>query len=40
MIRHDWTAAEVAALFNLPFADLIYKAQSVHREHSIPTKFR
>jgi biotin synthase len=30
-IRHDWTAAEVQALFGLPFMDLILRAQAVHR---------
>ena len=28
-----WTAAEIQALFELPFNDLIYRAQQVHREH-------
>src|SRR5689334_25299265 len=27
-IRHDWTVAEVEALFALPFADLMFRAQS------------
>jgi biotin synthase len=30
-IRHDWTRDEVAALMALPFNDLIYRAQTVHR---------
>ncbi len=34
--RHDWTVAEVRALFDLPFADLLYRAQSVHRCHFDP----
>ncbi len=29
--RSDWTRAEIAALFDLPFADLIFRAQQVHR---------
>jgi len=29
--RHDWTRAEVRALFDLPFAELVFRAQSVHR---------
>ena len=33
MIRHDWEKQEVIALFNLPFNDLIFKAQSIHREN-------
>ena len=28
-----WTQAEVRELFELPFADLIFRAQGVHREH-------
>ncbi|MEM1298559.1 MAG: biotin synthase BioB [Pseudomonadota bacterium] len=28
-----WTREEVDALFGLPFADLIFRAQQVHREH-------
>lgn len=28
-----WTVDQVAALFDLPFNDLIYRAQTVHREH-------
>ncbi len=31
--RHDWTRYEVEALFDLPFADLIFAAQTVHRAH-------
>jgi biotin synthase len=34
----DWTVAEVEALFALPFADLMHRAQSVHREHHNPNK--
>ncbi|MGC9953179.1 MAG: biotin synthase BioB [Rhizomicrobium sp.] len=32
-IRHDWTREELAALFALPFADLMFRAQTVHRRH-------
>jgi biotin synthase len=32
-IRHDWSLAEVAALFAQPFMDLILQAQRVHRAH-------
>ena len=31
--RHDWTIDEVEALFALPFQDLLFRAQAVHREH-------
>jgi biotin synthase len=30
-VRHDWTLAEVRALYGLPLLELIHKAQSVHR---------
>jgi biotin synthase len=35
-VRQDWTRAEVRALFELPFPDLIYRAQSIHRAHFDP----
>ena len=35
-IRHDWTREEVAALFDLPFPELLFRAQSIHREHFDP----
>ena len=37
-VRHDWTYAEVAALFELPFPELIFRAQSVHRQHFDPAE--
>ncbi len=30
-VRQDWTRAEIRALFALPFPDLIFQAQTVHR---------
>src|SRR3977135_4110834 len=35
-VRHDWSLPEVQALFALPFMDLIFQAQRVHREHPLP----
>src|ERR1700716_4195791 len=35
-VRHDWSLPEVQALFALPFMDLVYQAQRVHREHHVP----
>jgi biotin synthase len=32
-IRHDWTRSEVRALFQLPFNELIFRAQSLHRTY-------
>jgi biotin synthase len=31
--RTDWTRDEIAALFDLPFLDLVYAAASIHRAH-------
>ncbi len=36
--RRVWAVDEVAALFDLPFSDLMYRAQTVHREHFDPTE--
>src|SRR5919201_1946839 len=35
-VRHDWTRAEVRALFALPFPDLMFAAQRIHRMHFDP----
>jgi biotin synthase len=32
-LRHDWTTAEILDLLNLPLLDLVYKAQTIHRQH-------
>ena len=33
-----WPAAEVASLFALPFTELLFRAQAVHRRHFDPTQ--
>ena len=33
-----WTRAAVESLLNLPFMDLLFRAQSVHREHFAPNR--
>jgi len=33
IVRTDWTRAEIAELFALPFDELVYQAQTVHRAH-------
>jgi biotin synthase len=38
LVRHDWTRQEVRALFDLAFPELIFRAQSVHREHFDPAE--
>ena len=35
-IRTDWSRDEIAALFNLPFNDLLFEAQTVHRRNFDP----
>jgi hypothetical protein len=35
-VRHDWTRAEIRELFALPFPDLIYQAQTLHRQNFDP----
>jgi biotin synthase len=35
-VRHDWDRAEAEALYGLPFADLMFRAQSLHRSHFDP----
>jgi biotin synthase len=37
-IRTDWTLDEVRALFALPFADLMFHAQRVHRDNFDPNQ--
>jgi biotin synthase len=32
-VRNDWTKAEVAALFDLPFTELVFRAAQVHRQN-------
>lgn len=36
--RHDWTRDEVRALFDLPFPELMFRAQSAHRQNFDPTE--
>ncbi|WP_420827963.1 biotin synthase BioB [Marinomonas algarum] len=36
--RFDWTQAEVKALFDLPFMDLMFRAQTIHRENFAPNQ--
>lgn len=36
--RYDWNRAQVEKLFSLPFNDLLFEAQSVHRQHFDPNQ--
>jgi biotin synthase len=35
-VRTDWTREEIAALFDLPFTELLFRAAEVHRRHHRP----
>lgn len=35
-LRHDWTVEEVEKLYQQPFADLMFRAQTTHREYFDP----
>jgi biotin synthase len=37
-LRHDWTSAEVQALFALPLPELIFRAQLAHRRYFDPSE--
>ena len=37
-LRHDWTRAEALGLYDLPFMDLLFRAQTVHRASFDPNK--
>lgn len=39
-MRHDWQLDEVHALFNLPFNDLVFQAQTVHRRYFDPNEIQ
>jgi biotin synthase len=35
-LRNDWTPAEVQEIFDLPFMDLVFRAQQIHRHFQAP----
>jgi biotin synthase len=37
-IRHDWTREEAAAIYHAPFADLMFRAQTIHRQTFDPNQ--
>jgi biotin synthase len=37
-VRHDWQYQEVADLFALPMNDLLFQAQTIHRQHFDPNQ--
>lgn len=38
LIRHDWTVEEVRELFDMSFNDLLFKAQTIHRQFFDPNE--
>ncbi|MBV1951229.1 MAG: biotin synthase BioB [Cycloclasticus sp.] len=36
IVKNNWPLAKIEALFNLPFNDLLFKAQTIHRENFDP----
>jgi biotin synthase len=37
-IRHDWSSQEIQELFKLPFNELLFQSQSVHRQYFDPNE--
>ncbi|MBO1256185.1 biotin synthase BioB [Alteromonas sp. 5E99-2] len=38
VVKHNWTSKEVADLFAMPFNDLLFEAQRIHRMHFNPNE--
>jgi len=38
LLRHNWSKQEISALFELPFNDLLFQAQSIHRQNFDPNQ--
>jgi biotin synthase len=39
-LRHDWSTEEALALYALPLPELLYQAQTVHRQHFDPAEIQ
>lgn len=39
-LRHDWAREEVLELLAMPFMELLYRAQSLHRQHFDPNEIQ
>ena len=39
-LRYDWTIKEIEAIYNLPFPELIFQAQTVHRQFHNPQEIQ
>ena len=40
MARHNWDLEEIEAIYNLPFPELIYRAQTIHRDSFNPCEIQ
>ncbi len=38
VLRHDWTASELRAIYDLPLPELMFQAQTAHRAYHDPAK--
>lgn len=39
-LRHDWTKSEVVSMLTMPFNDLLFEAQTIHRQHFDPNELQ
>ncbi len=39
-LRHDWALDEIQSILDLPFNDLLFRAQTVHRAHFDPNRIQ
>jgi biotin synthase len=39
-VRHDWTRQEVAAIYRIPLPELLFQAQTVHRQFHEPDRIQ
>jgi biotin synthase len=39
-LKHDWTIAEIEAVYNLPFPELMFQAQTAHRKFHNPQEIQ
>jgi len=37
-MRHDWSVLEIETIYTAPLPDLVFRAQTVHREHHAPNE--
>ena len=37
-LRHNWTLHEIEEIYTLPLTELVFRAQSVHRQHHAPNQ--